>query len=154
PEQTRIFDCDWETTSIECVLFKFRWAKPHNQFYVPIQKWISTDDANVLTLQSLYTYGKIGRSGVAGITTLTIQYADGSWEDLVEFGRALYPDRVSRNGQLVLREEYDYLDFPLQPGKVIESIVIEADSWISAADDAFISMTLDHYNEEDFDRIP
>ena len=131
-----------------CVLMKFQWAKPHNEFYIPMLEPISTDEANFLTLQSLFTEGRKGRTGTAGLSTLIVEYADGTREDLMVIGREIFPEKVARNGQLYFTEEYDYMDFPLEPGKMITAIIIKADSWIAPGTDAFLSMELENYEPE------
>ena len=122
---------------------QFKWHRPHDSYVLRWNQQISTNTASYIGLQSLFNRGKVGRTGTAGISELTVTYTTGQVQDLMPLLRRIYPHKVSRDGRVYFSFEGDKMRVPLRPHKYISSIRITGDSWIDEFTRAYIALTLE-----------
>ncbi|MCB0407810.1 MAG: hypothetical protein KDD34_06365 [Bdellovibrionales bacterium] len=136
-------DCSWNPQALSCSILGFRWQRPHEGFQISFNGGVSTNYATQIALQSVFTRGKQGRVGTAGLSQLIVEYSTGEREDLVPLAMRLYPHRISNKGRLYLAYDGDKFVLPLRPHRYIMRVFITADSWIDPATEAYLAVMLE-----------
>lgn len=135
--------CNWSHGQLSCMLLNFRWQRPHNSYNLTWRGGVSTNRATTVGLQSLFTQGKRGRTGTAGISRLLVTYNSGQVQDLMPVLRRMYPGKVSNDGRVYFSFEGDKMRVPLRPHQYVSNIRITGDSWIDQYTPASIALTLE-----------
>jgi hypothetical protein len=135
-------DFDVDEDIVACESYNFPWPKPHRSVYWDLRGSEGFVRADTLVLSSLNAGHEQGRSGVARISSLVVDYSDGSREDLIARARTHRDPHFNHKGELILGSPTDQIFIPINSFKDIKGIAITADSWIAASIDAVLSLAL------------
>ncbi len=117
---------------LSCDASSFQYSRPYQEvtFDITAASNNQTVAADTLSIGALSTRGLRGTNGIGGIVALIVTYSDGTQDDMIQVAASL-GDQHFRKGQLVLNNDQDRIDLPVNTQKSVESIYVMADSFIA-----------------------